>query len=139
MMELVDFHPDHLDHLDPLERNGRDKFRGMGDTLKAHASFTLVHEGHPVACGGLIPVFSHRLVAWSAITEDMPVIPAVRLARDYLDKQTATRIETVVDCEDLRSQKWVEALGFERETGQLAEYNHDRSCAYMYARIRNGD
>ena len=137
-MELVDFDPAHLEELVLLERNAAAKFEGMGEVLAQHASFTMKYDGRPVACGGLIYVYPHRLLAWSAITDMMPVLPAVRLARKFLDKQDALRIETVVDCEDPVSQRWVEMLGFRRETARLRAWNHDGSDAYMYVRFRDG-
>jgi len=138
-MELIDFDPAHLKELVLLERNAEAKFEGMGEILALYGGFTMRISGQPVACGGLIRVYPHRLIAWSAITDKMPVLPAVRLARKFLDKQDALRIETVVDCEDPTSQRWVEALGFRRETDTpLRAWNHDGSDAYMYVRLKHG-
>lgn len=137
-MELVDFHPDHLDHLDPLERNGRDKLAQFRQYAERYSAFTLLTDGGPVACGGLVPVHGHRAVAWSILTPSTPVVAAARLAQRYLDLQDMFRIETVVDCEDEASQKWLHLIGFERETPPLVGYSADGSSAFMYVRFNHG-
>ncbi|MGB0972635.1 MAG: hypothetical protein ACPGVG_17010 [Mycobacterium sp.] len=138
-MDLVDFHPDHLRGLDPLERNGVAKLQGIARTTEGQSAFTLLHAGRPTACGGLIPIHQGRAFAWSVITLDTPLVPAARLARRYLDLQDMLRIETVVDCEDEPSQRWLKFIGFERETPPLVGYNADGGSAFMYVRLNHGN
>lgn len=136
-MDLVDFRPEHLDHLDPLERNGADKLAQFRQYAEHYSAFTLVGR-EPVACGGLVPIHAGRALAWSILTPGTPIVVAARLARRYLDLQDMFRIETVVDCEDEASQKWLRLIGFERETPPLAGYNADGSSAFVYVRFNHG-
>lgn len=137
-MNWIDFDPSHLDCLEPLERNGRVKMAALRGVVTQGYAVTLEVNGRPVACGGLVPIHPDRLVAWSIVTRDLPVLAAVRTIRIFLDKQTAYRIETTVDCDDRPSQRWLMALGFHRETAPLRYFNRDGSSAYLFVRFRDG-
>lgn len=137
-MILQDFDVSHLDGLQALERNWRQKVSNVVALAQHGYAASMVVNDHVVACGGLVPVHADRLIAWSLVTADMPLVAGVRLFRAFLDEQDALRIETTVDCEDGRSQRWLRMLGFVRETPPLRGFNRDGSAAYLYVRLRDG-
>lgn len=138
MLEIVDFQRGHLDGIDPIERNGREKLQGVADILTHFSGFTMLKDGRPVGSAGLIPIHPQRYAGWSIISRETPVFPAARLVKEFLDKQDVFRIETTVDCGDVACERWVRFLGFVPETPPLEGYNVDGSSARLFVRLRNG-
>ena len=137
-LDLLPFHPDHLRAFDPAERNGRAKQAAIAALAHRQLSaFTArTDDGVVLGCGGLVPLYAHRLYAWTSVSRAAPAMPLVRLIREYLDLQDALRIETVVDVDDGLCHKWVQLLGFKPEGPPLRYYNSDKTDAQMYVRCR---
>ena len=136
-LDFIDFKLEHLWQFDPAERNGRAKQQQFGHLLAQHsAAFTAVDAGGVVGCGGLVPIYPHRALAWTSVSSRASAIYLVRFLKGYLDQQTIARIETVVDEEDKLCHKWVQLLGFAPEGPPMRHYNADGSAAQVYVRYQ---
>ena len=137
--DFIDFKLEHLWQFEPSERNGRAKQHQFGHLLAQHsAAFTAVDADGVVGCGGLLPIYPHRALAWTSVSRRASAIFFVRFLREYLDRQTIRRVETVVDVDDKLCHKWVALLGFVPEGPPLQYYNADGSAAQMYVRYHHG-
>lgn len=137
--DFIDFKLEHLWQFEPSERNGRAKQQQFGHLLAQHsAAFTAVDADGVIGCGGLLPIYPHRALAWTSVSRRASAIFFVRFLREYLDRQTIRRIETVVDVDDKLCHKWVALLGFVPEGPPLQYYNADGSAAQMYVRYHHG-
>jgi len=137
--DFIEFKLEHLWQFEPSERNGRAKQQQFGHLLAQHsAAFTAVDAEGVIGCGGLLPIYPHRALAWTSVSRRASAIFFVRFLREYLDRQTIRRIETVVDVDDKLCHKWVALLGFVPEGSPLQYYNADGSAAQMYVRYRHG-
>jgi len=138
-MILVEFDSAHLNDVDPLERNGRAKLEEFRKYAAQFSGFSLLDGDKAVGCGGLIPIHQHRAMSWSILSDSAPKVSSARLVREFLDLQDIFRIETVVDCADEVSQRWLRFLGFERETPPLEGYSATGAAVYYYARFCRGN
>lgn len=137
--DFIEFKLEHLWQFEPSERNGRAKQQQFGHLLAQHsAAFTAVDAEGVIGCGGLLPIYPHRALAWTSVSRRASAIFFVRFLREYLDRQTVRRVETVVDVDDKLCHKWVTLLGFVPEGPPLQYYNADGSDAQMYVRYRHG-
>lgn len=135
--DFIDFKLEHLWAFEPAERNGRAKQQQFGHLLAQHsAAFTAVDAEGVIGCGGLVPVYPHRALAWTSVSRRASAVFFVRFLREYLDQQAIARIETVVDAEDDLCHKWVRLLGFSPEGPPMRHYNADGSAAQIYVRYR---
>ena len=136
-LDFIDFKLEHLWQFEPAERNGRAKQQQFGHLLAQHsAAFTAVDAEGVVGCGGLVPIYPHRALAWTSVSSRASAIYLVRFLKEYLDQQTIARIETVVDEEDKLCHKWVQLLGFAPEGPPMRHYNADGSAAQVYVRYQ---
>jgi hypothetical protein len=137
--EFIDFRLEHLDQFEPAERNGRAKQKQFGPLVAAHSSaFTAIDSDGVLGCGGLVPIYPHRALAWTSVSHRASAPFFVRFLIDYLDRQAIKRIETTVDTDDRLCHKWVRLLGFEPEGPPMKFFNADGSSAQMYVRYRDG-
>ena len=137
--DFIDFKLEHLWQFEPSERNGRAKQHQFGHLLAQHsAAFTAIDADGVIGCGGLLPIYPHRALAWTSVSRRASAIFFVRFLREYLDRQTIRRVETVVDVDDKLCHKWVALLGFVPEGPPLQYYNADGSAAQMYVRYHHG-
>lgn len=110
--------------------------------LENPSSWTFENEeGVPIACGGVVPIWSGRGYAWSIFSRHVTPHNFIYFARlfkqklEYLHAQEGYhRIETTVDENFLKANRWVKILGFERE-GWLRKFTPDGVNHYMYARV----
>ena len=92
-LDFIDFKLEHLWQFDPAERNGRAKQQQFGHLLAQHsAAFNAVDAGGVVGCGGLVPIYPHRALAWTSVSSRASAIYLVRFLKEYLDQQTIARI-----------------------------------------------
>jgi len=145
-MQLVPFVREHLVDLaeDDEGNPGRQlvgDWKSMVDrSIAPELSWSGIHNGHLVGCGGIIPIWdgvaecwlvggwrlgTHRLSAVRALT--------ATLARQVKEQQLR-RLQAVVRADWDEAVRFVEFLRFERE-GLLRGYGPDGSDHYVYARI----
>ena len=109
-------------------------------SIAPELSWSGIHNGHLVGCGGIIPIWdgvaecwlvggwrlgTHRLSAVRALT--------ATLARQVKEQQLR-RLQAVVRADWDEAVRFVEFLRFQRE-GLLRGYGPDGSDHYVYARI----
>ena len=145
-MHLVPFVREHLVDLaeDDEGNPGRQlvgDWKSMVDrSIAPELSWSGIHNGHLVGCGGIIPIWdgvaecwlvggwrlgTHRLSAVRALT--------ATLARQVKEQQLR-RLQAVVRADWDEAVRFVEFLRSQRE-GLLRGYGPDGSDHYVYARI----
>jgi hypothetical protein len=111
----------------------------VGKNLAKGPAYTITN-GVPVACGGILPLWTGVGEGWvvtSPLVEKYPVIFAKTVWREtvrLIESMDLDRIQTVVDAEHTVSHKWVERMGFKNE-GLMRKYLGGRDF-YRYALIR---
>lgn len=106
-------------------------------SLENHASFTAVSAGEVLGCGGAIPVWEGRSIAWSYLANIGPknFLQIHHAVANFLNSLTVKRIEITVDCDVLAAHRWARLLGFKLEAERMEAYTPDgRPCA-LYARV----
>lgn len=140
-MIVVPYEPRHLDEMtmQPSQRYLRDFVTPEAAAAVAgHPAYTAVCEGEILGCGGVVPVWQGRAIAWSFISNKAgPYFVAItRAVRKFLDDQPQDRIETTVDMEFADGHRWARMLGFKLEAGRMAKYRPDGGTCSLYARVR---
>lgn len=100
-------------------------------------AWTAEHDGEIIACGGLMPQWEHRAIAWMIIGENAgPHFVALhRHVYRGLVKAPYRRIEAHVDVGFAAGVKWMKMLGFELEAYKRA-YRPDGADMLQFVRIR---
>ena len=145
-MQLVPFVREHLVDLveDDDGNPGRQllgDWKAMVDrTITPELSWSGIHNGHLVGCGGIIPLWdgvaecwlvggwrlgSHKISAVRALTATLA---------HQVKKQQLRRLQAVVQADWDEAVRFVEFLRFKRE-GLLRGYGPVGSDHYVYARI----
>ena len=139
MIEFIPFKAEHLDLIDPTEEGARHRMVDAGGMLEDQPfAMTAFRSGECLGCGGLSQIHEGRCVAWAVVSKYAPAIVITRLMRTYMKRQTVARIEAVVDADDIKCQRWISLLGFEKESGRLRKFNRDGSDVILYARVHHG-
>ena len=131
-MNLIPFDPIHLQGFRPHARQaGADLsgawFDGVG--------VTLMDGDRVIAAGGLLPIWSGRVLAWALISEGANMVAVSRAAREFLAGfPELQRIEATVDLTFPEAIRWIELLGFQRE-GIMRKCGPNGEDFAMYARV----
>lgn len=98
---------------------------------EAGPGYTLLRDGQPVACGGLVYRDKRQAIAWAMIGEEVPFLRLHRIVQRFLESQDM-RIETYVAEGFRQGHRWAIVLGFVREDYQIDGID---GCTYVrYAR-----
>lgn len=105
---------------------------------KMPEAFTALHEGDPIACGGLIEIWPGRAEAWAFFDPKAgKCFTALhRIALRLLEIACHRRIEATVDLDFPAGHKWIKMLGFKKEAERLKSYTVDGRDSALYARIK---
>ena len=112
----------------------------IAETLGRGPAFTLLSDGQIIACGGIVPFWKGVGESWvisSKLVNQYPLSFAKVVWRkllELIDKFNFERVQTVVDAENIVSQKWLERMGYKNE-GQMRKYIKGRTF-YRYAWIK---
>lgn len=143
--EIVRFLPAHLRaiKLQPWQEMDAESMRqpGYADALSAMGeAYTVMLDGEPVACMGVVPLTPYRAQAWALISEAWtPTMRMVtRAALGWLQQTRYRRVEAVVSADFEAGHRWARMLGFEVEGGRRPAFMVDGSDGYTYARVRDG-
>jgi len=113
---------------------------GYADALAQFDSWTGRIDGRVVVCAGILPLWPGRSQVWAVIASDIGgagMLRLTRAVRRFLMLQTAGRIEATVVAGFEAGYKWMDILGFERETPEpMRGYLPDGRDAVLYARVR---
>lgn len=140
----MDIRPFHVAHLQALKlqpsqaqlapRLSEEVLEFLG-TLDAYTAFS--RAGEPLACAGLMDIWSGRAMAWSFISERAGphMVGVTRAVKRFLDLKAPRRTEMYVDAGFEAGYRWAELLGFERE-GYLKSFDADGRDQVLFARIK---
>lgn len=141
-MRVVPYTPDHLLLIEPQAGQAwASQFITPAvaqDLVGPHSRTVLDDEGLVIACAGLAPLDrGGKFMAWAYVSALVTAASFIRLhhlARGYLARVNARRVEMVVDCDFPAAHRWARALGFQLEAARMRRYDIDgRDCA-LYAR-----
>lgn len=144
-MEIREFHPYdlqalNLQYLQAAFAPSMTVEHGIALKSGGDDNFTVVVDGKPIACIGLVEHWPKRRYVWAYLVEGIGKRDMVRLRQaiaQWLRYHGAGRIETAIDPAFAKSVGWAESLGFERE-GVLRHWTPDGSDWIMYSRIDRG-
>lgn len=111
-----------------------------GSVLERFDSWTGRINGEVVACAGIMPLWRGRSYAWAVLSQDIGPFGMVRLTRAvrrYLKMSPPGRIEATVVAGFDAGERWLQMLGFERETpAPMRGWLPDGGAANLFARVR---
>lgn len=135
-VEIVRFDPAHIGQMSLTAEqrvvDSQKEILGYGD------AWTVMVDGHPVACGGVMPVWDGRGYAWALMgTDSGPyMLHITRAVKRGLRITPYQRVEMAVDATFDAGCRWAEMLGFVRETTTpLRCYLPGGKDAWLYARV----
>lgn len=133
MIEVVDFQPHHARLIVPQAAQ-RVEF-DAAPPISGEA-VTLIRDGLPLACAGLVPLWAGRAYAWALLDQDAgPHLLAVtRAIRSRLDRSAWRRIEMAVAVDFPAGERWARLLGFGLECRARA-YFPDGGDALIFVRV----
>lgn len=145
MMYLVPYSGAHFAALGSLQAAQSDWTRtitpAVARGLETPYSMTAMHNGVPVACGGILPIWDHRGYVWSFFSDRMTArlfYRAHTLTKRAIDSAPFKRIEAAVEVDFEAGHRWIKALGFicETPTTVARHYLPNGADCLLYARIK---
>jgi hypothetical protein len=144
-MQIVPFIASHAASivLQPMQRFGPVISDADARTLEAVGPCysALGDDGRVLACAGLIPQWEGRALAWGMVAHDAGphLVRITREVRRFLASCGYARVEAAVDALFPAAIRWIEMLGFERETPEpMRNFAPSGRPAYLYARLSDG-
>lgn len=113
-------------------------------TLEGPYSGTLMRDGKPLVCGGVVPMWENRALAWCFFDgrfcpREFRTIHGY--AKAFLDALPFRRVEAAVVVDFEAGHRWVKALGFACETpppARMRAFQADGADCLLYARVKEG-
>jgi hypothetical protein len=101
-------------------------------------SYTVLSDGQPIACGGVVEHWPGRWEAWAVLdgVGRKDFLAVHYAAKRILNGLTVCRIEAIVRVGYTAGIRWVRMLGFQREAARMKHYGVDGEDYSMYARIK---
>ncbi len=144
MIYPVPFRAEHLQGLE-LQRSQawtQDRLAVADQrTLEGPLSSTLMEDGHPLVCVGVVAFTEHRALLWTFFSGEVTAynFRAVHSwAKKFLQSLKFRRIEATTEVDFEQGNRWLKTLGFKREdkSGMTAFGVDGRSHA-LYALIKD--
>ena len=141
MIQIVRFQPTHLQGFTlqaaQAFMQGQIESPGYTKTLADGQAFTLISDGVPMFCAGLIPIWSGRALAWALVHKDAGkhMRHIVRGVRGFLDSAEPKRIEALVDDGFTQGVHFMQILGF-KEEGLMRSFNENGSDCRLFSRVK---
>lgn len=129
-MQLIPIEPHHLALIRPQAAQQPMHELPPGD------GWTVVHDGLPLCCGGLVEVWTGRAYAWAYLDRDCGphLLGMTRVIRSLLDRSGFRRIEMAVDADFEAGCRWARLLGFKHEN-LAAKYMPHGGDAHIFVRV----
>ena len=107
------------------------------DYLERRDSWTAVHNGEPVACGGYVTQWPGRHVCWMFMNyvAGPHMLSITRAVIKKLDAISG-RLELTVRCDFRAGHRWAKMLGFLVETQTMKAYGPEGEDHTLYVRYR---
>lgn len=141
-MMVVPYQPGHLEELviQPRQAYLRAWITPeVAKTVAQSPAYTALDEhGDVIGCGGVVPVWEGRALAWSFLgdTAREHMVSITRAVRRFLDMQPQRRIEITVDLDFAEGHRWARMLGFKLDAGRLKGYLPNGGDVSLYSRVR---
>lgn len=140
MIEIVPLKPEHIDGMEvqPAQRMGADEMRVAMSAPMGDDAWTVLADGKPVACGGLLKVWEGRAYAWALLGVDARryLKSITKAARRGIETGGFRRVEMAVQEGFPEGQHWARLLGFTLETPEpMRAYLPNGRDAYLYAKV----
>jgi hypothetical protein len=103
-------------------------------------NYTLLVEGKPIACGGVIRFWDTRGEVWSLLDEQSGhrFILWHRCVQRFLASIPVKRMEAVVEKSFEPGHRWVKMLGFKVDAPFLQNYFPNGADGVLYSKIQRG-
>lgn len=143
MINVVPFKPEHVRQMSvqPIQRiemDGNDTKEHL-EMLSQHVAYTGISDGNIIVCAGFFPIWENRYYAWALLSDLMnknDMIVITRAVKRGMDLLNSARIETVVQSDFETGHRWMNILGFKRETPEpMKKYFPHGGDAVLYARV----
>jgi len=141
-MELVNYKPWHYEYLMMITSNGRllgediVKMYALAYSFKGQA-YTIKDNGRVVGCAGIVELWPGVGEAWTVLSKDLKGNPfflhrkTYRIMRNLINKFKYHRLQAIVCPGDSIATKWIERLGFKKES-IMKRFGADGSDHAMY-------
>lgn len=134
---VIPFHPRHLFELRP-QRGQEDVAESLSvehaTALGKHPSATVVCDREILMCGGVVPVWQGRSLAWSYLSRDCGehMVFLHRETKRFIEKHATRRVEMAVEFQFEQGHRWAKLLGFEQEVPLMRAYFPNGNDASLY-------
>ena len=135
-VSIIPFSPEHISRMDLTDEQRA--VESQKDALGYGDAWTVTVDGHPVACGGVMPIWDGRGYAWALMGRDSGpyMLHITRAVKRGLLIAPFRRVEMAVDATFAAGCRWAQLLGFVRETPEpLRAYLPNGRDAWLYARV----
>lgn len=141
MIDVIHFAPEHLYQIQ--EQRATDYMRPRVTFEHAQSlagqphSYTVLKDGKPIACGGVLEYWMGRGEAWAVLdaVSRKDFMAVHNAARRFIAAINMRRIEAVVQTDFTAGHRWLRALGFQMEAPLLKAYDPDGRDFSLYARV----
>jgi len=133
---LVPFDPAHVGQM-RVQRMQAHELDAQSLADPYGRAWTAMADGAPVACGGLVEVWTGRAYAWALLSESAGphMLALTRAIRSGLAQSPFRRVEMAVDAGFDAGRRWAELLGFRLETPEpMRAFLPNGRDAYLFAR-----
>jgi hypothetical protein len=137
MIEFVPFERSHLQLIEPQEWQ-RSENNSMFMDMPERWAKTLLADGFPVACAGVMEIWPGRGHAWALLDVQAAkyLRQITRAIRDEFIGLPFRRIEMTVQEGFDQGMRWARLLGFEQETPEpMKLYFPDGQSAYLFSKV----
>lgn len=101
--------------------------------------FTGMVDGRVIACAGCSEVWQGRAIAWALLSKDASkhMMALHRAVHGYLKAAQYQRIEAWVDEGFEPGERWLQMMGFKRETPEpMQGFRPDGGACFLYSRVK---
>lgn len=142
--EMVPYKKEHLLDMiyEPHNDSEREFFLGGGiyQKLEGMDSKTILLNGKPAVCLGIIPYWEGRGQVWSMFSAKCKsnFVPVFRLGKKFFQDQPLTRIEICVPCGFDIGKRRAILLGFKLECSRARKYLRDGTDCALFSLVKEG-
>jgi hypothetical protein len=144
-MSWVPYSPEHITEMlwQPINAGIRgDYLNGWAQFVANHPAGTVMVNGAPMVCGGVIPIWANRGCVWTVFNEEAKscFVPVFRGIKKFLQDQQRqfNRLELSVPVDFAAGHRRAKMLGFEIESTLARKFLPDGTDCVLYSLIREG-
>ena len=142
MIQIVPYKAEHWDNFKP--QDAQNALYGLVDQptremMEQYEGYTGIVDGEVIGFCGVIEMWPGRAIAWAWLANCLgrKMIFAHRAVEKFLEMYKIGRLEAIVDTNHPAAIRWIEMLGFKRETPEpMQNCLPGGNSAYLYARVR---